>query len=100
MTPDNEIFLAMSRAFLSSHPLTNKTNCYRRAEGGLQNGALYHSRNTQGEVLGSLKDFSYLFTNNLELDLQISCCKFPRSYFLVKEWENNKVEIGQSYNIF
>ena len=51
-------------------------------------------------MLGSLKDFSYLFTNNLELDLQISCCKFPRSYFLVKEWENNKVEIGQSFNIF
>ena len=41
-------------------------------------------------MLGSLKDFSYLFTNNLELDLELSCCKFPRSYYLVSEWEAAK----------
>lgn len=39
---------------------------------------------------GSMKDFSYMFTNNLELSVKISCCKFPESYFLVDEWEKNK----------
>ena len=42
------------------------------------------------EVTGSLKDFSYIFSNNLDISLQLSCCKFPKSFFLVKEWENNK----------
>ena len=90
LTPDNDIFLAVSEAFISTHPATNLTKCYRRADNGHQNGALYHTANTPGEVLGSMKDFSYLFTNNLELDLELSCCKFPRSYFLVKEWEDNR----------
>ena len=42
------------------------------------------------EVTGSLKDFSYLFSNNLDISLQLSCCKYPKSFFLVEEWENNK----------
>ena len=44
----------------------------------------------EAEVTGSLKDFSYLFSNNLDISLQLSCCKYPKSFFLVKEWENNK----------
>ena len=42
------------------------------------------------ELSGSLKDFSYLFSSNLDLTLELSCCKFPRSFFLLEEWENNK----------
>ena len=63
---------------------------FRRAEGGSENGASWYSKYSPREVLGSLKDFSYLFTNNLELDLELSCCKFPRSYYLVAEWEAAK----------
>ena len=44
---------------------------FRRAEGGSENGASWYSKNSPREVLGSLKDFSYLFTNNLELDLEL-----------------------------
>ena len=42
------------------------------------------------ELSGSLKDFSYLFSSNLDLTIELSCCKFPRSFFLLGEWENNK----------
>ena len=91
LTPDNDIFQHVSSVFASHHPtMSNLTKCYRRAEGGWENGASWYSKNSPREVLGSLKDFSYLFTNNLELDLELSCCKFPRSYYLVQEWEAAK----------
>ena len=59
---------------------------------------------------GSLPDFSYLFTNTIELSfgkinlldwvphiniliLGISCCKFPVRFALIREWENIKVTL-------
>ena len=69
---------------------SNPPGLFRRAEGGWENGASWYSKYSPREVLGSLKDFSYLFTNNLELDLELACCKFPRSYYLVEEWEAAK----------
>ena len=47
-------------------------------------------KNLSAEVVGSLKDFSYLFTNNLDITLELSCCKYPKSFFLIQEWEKNK----------
>ena len=36
-----------------------------------------------------MQDFNYIFTNAMELTIEISCCKFPRRERLLKEWENN-----------
>ena len=38
----------------------------------------------------ALKDWSYRETNSLDLVLELSCCKYPREYFLPREWDNNR----------
>ena len=40
-------------------------------------------------VIGGMQDFNYIFTNAMELTIEVSCCKFPRRERLLKEWENN-----------
>ena len=91
LTPDNDIFHHLAETYASNHvTMVNGTKCFRRAENGFANGALWHSQNTGGPVEGSLQDFSYLFSSNLELSLKLTCCKYPTSFFLLREWENNK----------
>lgn len=91
LTPDNDIFHHLAETYASNHvTMVNGTKCYRRAKNGFANGAQWHSQNTGGAFQGSLKDFSYLFTSNLELSLELTCCKYPTSFFLLREWENNK----------
>ena len=69
--------------------MANGTICYKRARNGVSNRALWHSKNTGGTLQGSLKDFSYLFTSNLDVSLELNCCKYPKSVYLLTEWENN-----------
>ncbi len=53
----------------------------RKTEGGMMNGAEWLGKSFGGSShAGSLKDFSYLFTNTLELSLELTCCKFPTRY--------------------
>ena len=90
LTADEVLFETFARDFVSSHPTMANSSCFRTVAGGVVNAALWNSANTgKGKVVGSMKDFSYLFTNCLELSLEISCCKYPRPYFLLREWESN-----------
>ena len=91
MTADEVLFETFAQDFVSSHPNMANSSCFRTVAGGVVNAALWNSVNTgKGKVVGSMKDFSYLFTNCLEFSLEISCCKYPRPYFLLREWESNK----------
>jgi len=91
LTPDNDIFTHLASNYVDKHlTMANNTKCFRRADGGMSNGAEYQSRNTKGRSTGSMKDFSYLFTNNLEMSIEVTCCKFPTRFFILREWENNK----------
>lgn len=91
LTPDNDIFTYLASNYVNKHgTMKNNTQCFRRADGGMANGAEYQARNLKGKSHGSMKDFSYLFTNNLELSIEITCCKFPTRFFILREWENNK----------
>jgi hypothetical protein len=40
-------------------------------------------------VIGGMQDFNYIFSNAMELTIEISCCKFPRRERLLQEWEHN-----------
>ena len=91
LTPDEDVFQHLAGTYASNHKtMANSTKCYRRAENGFANGASW-LRTRNGRALhGSLKDFSYLFTSNLEVSIGLNCCNYPKSSYLVKEWENNK----------
>ena len=40
-------------------------------------------------VIGGMQDFNYVFSNAMELTIEVSCCKFPRRERLLQEWEHN-----------
>ena len=40
-------------------------------------------------VIGGMQDFNYVFSNAMELTIEVSCCKFPPRERLLEEWENN-----------
>jgi len=90
LTPDQDLFDHLARGYVDNHPTMKGSTCFRRAEGGMANGAEWYSRNSKGSTAGSMKDFSYLFTNNIQLSLELTCCKYPTRYFILREWENNK----------
>jgi len=89
-TADKDLFLHLANGYVNTHPELANSSCYRSVEGGVVNGALWNNRNRRGAVGGSMKDFSYMFSNCLEIDLELSCCKYPRPYFLLREWEHNR----------
>ena len=36
-----------------------------------------------------MQDFNYIFSNSMDLTIEVSCCKYPKRKALLKEWENN-----------
>ena len=36
-----------------------------------------------------MQDFNYIFSNAMELTIEVSCCKYPRKSVLLEEWESN-----------
>ena len=65
--------------------MTNSSACLKYSWlGPVTNGAAWYPKN------GTLKDFSYQWTNCLELVIELSCCKFIKNYFLPREWDNNR----------
>lgn len=36
-----------------------------------------------------MQDFNYIFSDAMELTIEISCCKFPKGERLLKEWDHN-----------
>ena len=57
--------------------------------GSTTNGAKWYPKN------GTLKDYSYQQTNSLDFVFELTCCKHLRSYFLPREWDNNRESLLQ-----
>ncbi|NXQ40937.1 CBPD Carboxypeptidase, partial [Catharus fuscescens] len=37
-----------------------------------------------------MQDYNYVWANCFEITLELSCCKYPLTSELPKEWENNR----------
>jgi len=85
-TPDHQFFKHLASTYATNHEtMMNQSVCTRWwFEDGITNGADWYPLN------GGLQDFNYLFSNDMEITLELSCCKYPRKYYLNKEWERNK----------
>lgn len=88
-TPDHEFFQHLASTYAVNHEtMLNQTVCSRWwFEDGITNGADWYPLN------GGMQDFNYLFSNDMEITLELSCCKYPRRYYLNREWERNKESI-------
>uniref|UniRef100_U3JUJ6 Carboxypeptidase D n=1 Tax=Ficedula albicollis TaxID=59894 RepID=U3JUJ6_FICAL len=87
---DDEVFKYLAKAYASHHPImrTGKPNCSGE-EGetfpdGITNGAQWY------DVEGGMQDYNYVWANCFEITLELSCCKYPLTSELPKEWENNR----------
>lgn len=40
-------------------------------------------------MIGGMQDFNYLFSNAMEVTVEVSCCKYPHRSALLDEWGNN-----------
>merc|ERR1712117_460914 len=65
--------------------MSNNSACKKYSWlGPTTNGGKWYPKN------GTLKDFSYQQTNSLDFVLELSCCKYLKTYFLPREWDNNR----------
>ena len=53
-------------------------------QNGITNGAQWY------DVPGGMQDFNYVHSNDFEITIELTCCKYPQPSELPKEWRNNK----------
>jgi len=85
-TPDHEFFRHLASTYATNHlTMLDQSVCTRwYFNDGITNGADWYA------LYGGMQDFNYIFTNDMEVTMELSCCKYPKRYYLNKEWERNK----------
>ena len=90
-TPDHEEFLSLAENYAAQHA-TMASGAIRLCESfprGVTNGVDWYV------VEGGMQDFNYLYSNTMEITLELSCDKKPAESKLQEEWENNKESLLQ-----
>lgn len=84
LAPDNELLIDMSLTY-SQHnlPMYNSNEF----DQGITNGAAWYV------ITGSMQDWNYAFTNNIELTAELSNTKWPPASTLDSYWANNRESI-------
>jgi len=84
-TPDHTFFHHLATTYATNHgTMMDPLVCSRWwFKDGITNGADWYPLN------GGMQDFNYIFTNDMEITLELSCCKYPKRYYLNREWERN-----------
>jgi len=85
-TPDHRFFKHLATTYAVNHQtMLEQSVCPAwQIENGITNGADWYP------IDGGMQDFNYLFSNDMEITLELSCCKYPKRHVLNREWERNK----------
>ena len=85
-TPDHAFFQHLALTYANNHQTMRDPSVCTRwyFQDGITNGADWYP------LYGGMQDFNYLYSNDFEITLELSCCKYPRRYYLNKEWERNR----------
>lgn len=87
-TPDHEEFVSLATLYSAQHNnmFRGTSSCVDSSQfkNGITNGVDWYV------VTGGMQDFNYLFTNCMEITVELSCQKKPKEENLQGEWENNK----------
>lgn len=84
LAPDNELLIDLSLSY-SQHNLPMYNS--HEFDQGITNGAAWYV------ITGSMQDWNYAFTNNIELTAELSYIKWPHASTLDNYWANNQESI-------
>ncbi|GIY90390.1 hypothetical protein CEXT_552002 [Caerostris extrusa] len=86
-SPDDKLFQHLAHVYANTHTTMHKGNVCQDDDftGGITNGAEWYDVPGKG-----MQDFNYVYSNCLEITLELSCCKYPKSANLSGEWDKNK----------
>ena len=87
-TPDHDEFVSLATLYSAQHNnmFRGTSSCVDSSQfkDGITNGVDWYV------VRGGMQDFNYLFSNCMEITLELSCTKKPKEDKLQGEWEKNK----------
>jgi len=87
LTPDDATFRGLASLYATKHANMAQGVGLCQGDnfkGGITNGAEWYI------VEGGMQDFNYLYSNCMELTMELSCCKYPEETELQKHWEDNR----------
>ncbi|GIY02022.1 carboxypeptidase M [Caerostris darwini] len=92
-TPDDDVFHHLAEVYSFNHKSMYQGVTCRDGSppfpNGTTNGAAWYS------LIGGMQDYNYVWGSCMEITLEISCCKYPRSYQLPQFWNDNQKAILQ-----
>ncbi|KAK3707976.1 hypothetical protein QZH41_010737 [Actinostola sp. cb2023] len=89
-SPDDDVFVKISKAYSLAHPTMHKgePQCpihkAERFKDGITNGAAWYP------ISGGMQDYNYYFTNCFAITLELGCCKFPPARYMKDYWFANR----------
>ncbi|GFY66267.1 carboxypeptidase D [Trichonephila inaurata madagascariensis] len=92
-TPDDDVFKHLAEVYSFNHKnMYLGVTCRDGSPpfpNGTTNGAAWYS------LIGGMQDYNYVWGSCMEITLEISCCKYPKSYQLPQFWNDNQKAILQ-----
>lgn len=70
--------------FLKAHPTMSKGDSCVKFNDGITNGAAWYV------IDGGMQDWSYAYTSDMELTIELGCQKYPDQNDLKSYWDDNK----------
>lgn len=87
VTPDDDVFIHLAKTYSFTHGIMQKGNsCYDSMDftDGITNGYYWY------QLPGGMQDYNYVWSQCLEITLELSCCKFPPETDLQGLWTLNR----------
>ncbi|XP_055935683.1 carboxypeptidase D-like isoform X2 [Argiope bruennichi] len=93
LTPDDDVFRHLAETYSFNHKnMYLGVTCRDGSPpfpNGTTNGAAWYS------LIGGMQDYNYVWGSCMEITLEISCCKYPKSFQLPQFWNDNQKAILQ-----
>ncbi|GBM94879.1 Carboxypeptidase M [Araneus ventricosus] len=93
VTPDDDVFRHLAETYSFNHKTMYLDHSCRDGSppfpNGTTNGAAWYS------LIGGMQDYNYVWGSCMEITLEISCCKYPKSFQLPQFWSDNQKAILQ-----
>uniref|UniRef100_A0A8C2Z6U7 Carboxypeptidase M n=1 Tax=Cyclopterus lumpus TaxID=8103 RepID=A0A8C2Z6U7_CYCLU len=87
LTPDSDVFVHLAKVYSHSHASMHRGNVCSDSgpfPDGVTNGYRWYP------LAGGMQDYNYVWSQCLELTLELSCCKFPPVDQLPALWTENR----------